>query len=327
MGDRLRGQVLILSEEGDLHALAARKGLGEYDDVECHIVASDRLYGVGGVSWSDTDPDTYGTTLPTTDGDVVDVRTVDAVWFRRLFGPQILGDDVVDAAHLELINSHFPPAVLGMLLTSFTGRWVSDPNSTKMAENKLLQLQVARRVGLATPRTLVSTDPDAIRRFCSEVGGDVVVKGLRQSTSMVLMTQVLRPQHLESAESMRMCPAIYQEYVPGDQHLRVHVFGDHVLTMLIESTQLDWRQNLDVPCSPYELDDKVVAQLRRVLDQLNLRMGIFDLKLNGSTPTWLELNPQGQFLFAEGLSGIPLNAEIARFLRQEALAAAGRRHR
>ena len=97
--------------------------------------------------------------------------------------------------------------------------------------------------------------------------------------------------------------------------------------MLIESTQLDWRQNLDVPCSPFELDDKVVAQLRRVLDQLNLRMGIFDLKLNGSTPTWLELNPQGQFLFAEGLSGIPLNAEIARFLRQEALAAAGRRHR
>ena len=122
-----------------------------------------------------------------------------------------------------------------------------------------------------------------------------------------------------------MCPAIYQEYVPGDHHLRVHVFGDRVLTMLIESAQLDWRQNLDVPCRPYELDEKVVGQLRRVLDLLNLRMGIFDLKLAGSTPTWLELNPQGQFLFAEGLSGIPLNAEIAGFIRQEALTAAGRR--
>jgi hypothetical protein len=97
--------------------------------------------------------------------------------------------------------------------------------------------------------------------------------------------------------------------------------------MLIESAQLDWRQNLDVPCRQYELDEKVVAQLRRVLDHLNLRMGIFDLKLDGSTPTWLELNPQGQFLFAEGLSGIPLNAEIARFLRQEALTAASRRPR
>jgi hypothetical protein len=322
MADETRGRILIVAEEGDLHALAARKALAEYHDVECHVVASDRLYGVGGLSWSNIEPDEYGSTLPTVNGEVIDVRAIDVVWFRRLFGPQIVGDDIIETAYLDLINSHFPSAVLGVLLGSFTGRWISDPGSTRIAENKLLQLHVARCAGLATPRTLVSTEPDTIRRFCSAVGGEVVVKGLRQSANAVLMTQIVRPEHLESAESMRMCPAIYQEYVPGGQHLRVHIFGNYVSTMLIESTQLDWRQNLDVPCRPYSLDEKVVVKLRRVLDELNLRMGIFDLKLNDSTPIWLELNPQGQFLFAEGLSGIPLNFEIARFLRQEAVTAA-----
>jgi hypothetical protein len=325
MGDSARGRVLIVAEEGDLHALAARKALAEYDDIECFVVASDRLYGMGGLSWANTEPDAYGATLPTVGGDVVDVRTIDAVWFRRLFGPQIIGDDVIQTAHLDLINSHFPPAVLGVLLGGFTGSWISDPSSTRLAENKVLQLRVARRAGLATPRTLVSTEPDTIRRFCSSVGGDVVVKSLRQSPSAVLMTQIVRPQHLESDESMRMCPAVYQEFVPGHQHLRVHIFGDHVSTMLIESPQLDWRQNLDVPCRPHDLDEQVVVKLRRVLDELNLRMGIFDLKLKDSTPIWLELNPQGQFLFAEGLSGLPLNFEIARFLRQEALMVAHRK--
>jgi hypothetical protein len=64
------------------------------------------------------------------------------------------------------------------------------------------------------------------------------------------------------------------------------------------------------------------VKLRRVLYELNLRMGVFDLKLNDPTPVWLELNPQGQFLFAEGLTGLPLNVEIARFLRHEALTVA-----
>jgi hypothetical protein len=199
----------------------------------------------------------------------------------ELFGPQLVGEGVIEPAHLDLINSHIPSAVIGVLLASFTGRWISDPGATRIAENKLLQLEVARRAGLPTPRTIVSTDPDTIRRFCSAVG-DVVVKGLRQSTTAVLMTQRVRPEHLESAEAIRMCPA-------------------------------------------YDLDEEVVARLRRVLDELNLRMGIFDLKLNGSTPTWLELNPQGQFLFAEGMSGIPLNFEIGRFLRAESLAVDRRR--
>ena len=48
---------------------------------------------------------------------------------------------------------------------------------------------------------------------------------------------------------------------------------------------------------------------------LGLAMGVVDLKLDGDgEPVWLEVNPQGQFLFVEGLSGVPLTRALAEFL-------------
>lgn len=51
-------------------------------------------------------------------------------------------------------------------------------------------------------------------------------------------------------------------------------------------------------------------------------MGVFDLKMDPSgVPVFLELNPHGQFLFVEGLTGMDLIGAFSGFLRDEALAA------
>lgn len=317
----------IVSDHSDLHALAAQKALAAYEDVRCHVIECDRVCESGGLVWTNLDGPEFIPTLPTTDGERVDVRAIDALWFRRCFVPQIVEDDVSDPVHLDVINNSTPLALLGVLLSSFTGRWISDPGATRTAENKLFQLRIARDAGLATPQTLVSNNPTTIRQFCSLLNYQVVVKAIRASLQTVLLTQKLKPEHLDSDECLRLCPAIYQEYIPGHQHLRVHIFGDYISAILIESDDLDWRTNLDVPCRVYDLDESVISRLRQVLQALNLRMGVVDLKLNGAVPTWLEINPQGQFLFAEGLTGLPLNAAIADFLYRESLAAARTRSR
>ncbi len=47
-------------------------------------------------------------------------------------------------------------------------------------------------------------------------------------------------------------------------------------------------------------------------------MGVFDLKVApDGEPVWLEINPQGQFLFVEGMCGLPLTAAFCRFLASE----------
>jgi hypothetical protein len=66
---------------------------------------------------------------------------------------------------------------------------------------------------------------------------------------------------------------------------------------------------------PYDVDDSIVAALRRVPDRLGLRMGIFDMKLDPhDQPWWLEVDPQVQFLFVEGMCGLPLTEAFTALL-------------
>ena len=120
-------------------------------------------------------------------------------------------------------------------------------------------------------------------------------------------------------ESLRTCPAIYQEYVPGTQHIRAHCFGDAVFATLIESDTLDWRANYDVPMREMEISDSLKSQLLSVMRTLGLKMGICDLKIATSgEPVWLEVNPQGQFLFVEGITGMKLSYKLAEYLATQA---------
>jgi hypothetical protein len=108
-------------------------------------------------------------------------------------------------------------------------------------------------------------------------------------------------------------------------HIRVQCFGDATYSVVIESQDLDWRANLDVPLTANELAEDVKRRLRNVMGLLGLKMGVVDLKLTPEgEPVWFEVNPQGQFLFVEGLSGLDLTSAFTDFLYLEARRAAKR---
>ena len=74
-----------------------------------------------------------------------------------------------------------------------------------------------------------------------------------------------------------------------------------------------------MPFSPYPLDSHLEQRLRDTLHELGLVMGIFDVKLtDDDEPVFLEVNPQGQFLFVEALCRLPLADIFAAFLVDQA---------
>jgi glutathione synthase/RimK-type ligase-like ATP-grasp enzyme len=186
----------------------------------------------------------------------------------------------VDAAHKEVVNASAPSALLGALLTHFEGTWVSDPDATRRAENKLLQLRAAQAAGFKVPRTLVSQNPSEIRRFCGALNGQAVLKTLRATPSAQLFTLKVTPEHLADDDGLRLCPTIFQQYVAGDTHVRALCTGTGVHAVTIVSADLDWRVNLNVPITPVELAPSVNARLGRVLNLLGLKMGVVDLKMD-----------------------------------------------
>jgi hypothetical protein len=170
---------------------------------------------------------------------------------------------------------------------------------------------------------LVSQNPSEIRQFCDLLEGQAILKAVRGTPSSQLFTLKVTPEHLSDDDALRLCPTIFQEYVPGSRHIRALCCGAAVQAVTIDSPELDWRLNLDVPVSSVEVDPATKHRLGRVLEILGLKMGVVDLKVDPTgEPVWLELNPQGQFLFVEGLTGLDLTGAFSEFLHDEALAAA-----
>jgi hypothetical protein len=308
----------ILTEAGDFHAYVIRHALRERGH-ECRIIESNRLSEHGRLSWSD-DPRDGHFVLADDEGTLVSPADLDVIWCRRVHAPAVVPDQVRDPEARAVIDRNAAAALDGSMLTEFSGRWVSDPRATRTAELKPVQLRAARAAELRVPRTLVSQDPERVRRFCEELRYEVIVKTVAGSRTSPTMTGRVTPEILTD-DAVRLCPAIYQELVPGKRHLRVCCFGDDAYAAVLSSEHLDWRYPHDFAAEPAELDHTTRRRLQRLLGALDLRMGIFDLKLPSSgEPVWLELNPQGQFLFLEGLAGMPLSSAFADFLVTEATA-------
>ena len=304
--------VLVITRREDVHAVAIVDALAGRG-VHGAIVEVDGVAGRGGLSWSSSG----GGTVLDVAGRQIRPADASVTWWRRLNGAQRVPAEVDPAAH-ELVTRDSRASLLGLIATEFTGRYVSDPEATRAAENKLVQLRAAARVGLRVPDTLVSSDPARVREFCDAHDWRVVAKtvsgaGPRQP----VMTGALTPELVQDA-AVRLAPAIYQELVPGERHLRVNVFGDDVHTAMLTTTALDWRYPLDAAVEPTRLDELTTRRLHDVLEVLGLRMGVFDLKCSpDGEPVWLELNPQGQFLWLDGLAGMRLQDAFADFLVRE----------
>lgn len=311
---RSPARVAIVSVANDLHALSVAD-LVRQRGTDCVIVDANRVSSSSPLSWS-SEP---GSSVLTTSAGPVAVSALDVVWWRRVNAPQLLDADA-DAVHRDLINNESRNSLRGALLTDFTGTWVSAPTATDHADNKLVQLRVASSVGFTVPRTLVSNDPVAIRKFCASLDGDVVIKTVHGSRLVgTIVTQRLTPAALNDDDSMRICPTIYQQHIRGNHHVRANVFGNRVDAALLTASRLDWRSDLTTPMVEWAVPRELADRMRKLIAALGLKMGIVDLKLLVSgDPVFLEVNPQGQFLFVEALAKMPLSARLAEYLCAEA---------
>jgi hypothetical protein len=162
MGSLARKRIAIVTIEHDLHALAVKAALAKHKDVDCFIIECNCLSGNSGLSWHRSRRFGCHAQLRVAAGLFLPVRDLDVIWWRRANSSQIIPDTLTHADHIDVINNDCRTGLLGVLLTEFHGIWISDPNATAVAENKLVQLRVANDAGLLVPETLVSQNPGHI---------------------------------------------------------------------------------------------------------------------------------------------------------------------
>ncbi|MEZ5978080.1 MAG: MvdC family ATP-grasp ribosomal peptide maturase [Planctomycetota bacterium] len=253
-----------------------------------------------------------------------------AVWVRHLF-PARYDGRAIDERFREGAMRESAAALEGFLGGMPDVRWIDRLDAGRSAAEKLRQLRIASEVGLTVPRTLVTNDPDALRTFAEEIGGDLVAKLLtRLSTGMEkqsfsVPTSLVSEADLVDAGSLSLCPMVFQELVPKAVELRIAYVGGRLFTGAIDASgsstgRIDWREADPSEASWQEGDvpDEVANSLRALMQRLGLVYGAIDvIRTPEGEHVFLEVNPNGEWGMLEFVLGLPVAAALADELLRE----------
>jgi len=303
----------IVTISGDAHAYLIATKLGSDRGVKCHVFEMDKVSD--GHSFS-VRPAKLGPSASLTDalGAQVDLSELNVCWWRRVARSQSISHEVDDGSLRNVINSSCVDGISGSYLTAFQGTFVSDPIRTALAENKIVQLAAAVRAGLKTPRTLVSNNSSEIIGFAKMLPKGLVLAKALGRTARLIDAKRLSVGEL-NLDEVRVVPSIFQEFIAGRRHIRANVFGKQIFSVAIDCDAVDWRRELPDRLQEISLPADVEERLLKTVEILGLRMGVIDMKIDEEGEfVFFEINPQGQFLFLEPLSGIPFTSIFADFL-------------
>jgi glutathione synthase/RimK-type ligase-like ATP-grasp enzyme len=249
----------------------------------------------------------------------LDLTGARVAWWRRPQPFTLEPGIAPDAAAFSYSECH--EAIAGLWATLDVA-WVNPPERDDVAQHKPYQLAVAGDVGLAVPRTLITNDPDAARRFIAELGPErTIYKTFLASERCWRETRLLRAEELALIDQVRLAPVIFQEYVPASADIRVTVVGKTMFAAAINPAAggyaIDYRMDMaGASFVPTELPAATRKGIRALMKRLGLVYGAIDLRRTPDGDVFLEINPAGEWRFVEERTGQPITAAMASLLAE-----------
>lgn len=234
-----------------------------------------------------------------------------AVWFRRpqpnLLAPG-LAEDYADYARRATRT-----ALIGALAAGAV-YFINRPEPFGLIHNKPFQVELAKRVGLPVPETLVTNDPEAARVFVARHSGAMIKSPVSWRFRM-LETRMILPDSDFDYSLVRLCPVMLQAAVAGRREFRVTMVGDQLFSAATElddefrdDSRIGERGDFELA----DLPEPVATSLRAFHVASGLEYGAYDLRCDaGGLPHFLEVNPDGQYLFVEIEAGLPISDALA----------------
>ena len=250
--------------------------------------------------------------------DIIDFRQPRKGWIRRLAPPH-WRRRTQGATEEAAVRSAW-----SSLLVGFAGeasvQWLTTIERLFFLENKLLQLRIAERLGIRTPRSAVVPDQELIPE---ELGDELVVKplGVGHFTGSDDVEMVVYAKRLQrgAPELTHLAPApfLIQERLNAECHLRVVTVNQRVWTCELEAggLPLDWRKDENAHQSFVPTDHpRVKSCALAIAEAAKLGYSSQDWIVQGGEPYFVDLNPAGQWLFLPEPVASEVSAEIAVWL-------------
>jgi len=305
--------IALIASRGDLHARHIGRQLERMGQRACFI--NTREFGQGAL----IDYPIEGAARVTAiDGSVAELDEVHTVWHRRPNYGHI-GEGIRDPDIRHFCREEWASSFDGLLLNS--DAYFVNPLPAEFAAVKPRQLHVASQAGLRIPDTLITNDPKRAEAFVERHRGRVIHKALTVPKNRLLDTRQWTEDARPALAELPLAPTMFQERILGPADVRATVIGEEILAARIATAEgrndVDSRFDLDVPYAAHRLPDPVIRSLLELMRALGLVFGTIDMKITDDGDyVFLEVNPQGQFLFVELLTKQPIAQTLARFLAQ-----------
>lgn len=245
-----------------------------------------------------------------------------SVWFRRTKLASYAG---YPPEQQEFLLEEYNSFLKNLLNIIDTKNWLSNPNNIYIAENKLLQLKVAKSVGFLIPKTLVTTDKDCIRQFHNDNGRKTIVKPFwnskiqTQGKTKLLFTNLLSQRHIDDIENLEISPTIFQQCIEKKKEYRVTVIDKDIFVSSVNSqenqkTLIDWRRD-NLTFQKDQLPNDIEKKCFEIVHKLGLKFGAIDLieDKNGDI-IFVEINPNGQWVWIETDTGLKISDSLINYL-------------
>jgi glutathione synthase/RimK-type ligase-like ATP-grasp enzyme len=192
---------------------------------------------------------------------------------------------------------------------------VNPPTHGQLVQLKPLQLSIAASVGLATPRTLITSDPVRAAAFLDQVG-DAIYKPSMGGGPCCAVDAEARARLGEIAAA----PVTFQERIRGTP-LRLIMADARVLAAVTSpSDAVDHRTSAAFVAGKQRYQrhapsSELLARCQALLQGCGLRFSAIDFMLRGDgTPIFLEANASPVYLDVEEAIGLPITEQLADFL-------------
>lgn len=227
----------------------------------------------------------------------------DIIWYRRGY-QTIIPNQLLSSPWIDYLKKEQLP-VLEMVEKLNPNRIGS--YHLEFNNNKLLNLQYAKEVGLLIPNTLVTNNKVDLLNF--------IEKDKRYITKSLIKEPTLETEDMyysgvgtvflevENIDEI-FAPSLVQEYIEKEVEIRVFFFEEEFYAMAIFSqndtqTLLDYRNydkskpNRNVP---FELPKNILEKIKLFAKKINCSNGSIDIILTSKNEfVFLEINPMGQY--------------------------------
>ncbi|MEL6536041.1 MAG: grasp-with-spasm system ATP-grasp peptide maturase [Bacteroidota bacterium] len=259
---------------------------------------------------------------------IPDIDEISKVWNRKWLDgdlvqnipwPEEPSDELVDN-----VKDHIYGEFAGISRYFFKRlkekEWLTQPPTARQNHHKLDQLDVAKRVGLSIPETIITNTKESLYHFVRKHGNiisksisNALIGPVKEDVYMAYTIMLDEPQVDELPD--RFYPSLFQQAVEKEFEIRTFYLHGECYSMAMfsqgdEQTKEDFRQyNFEKPNRfvPFNLPPAIAKKCDAFMQEFGLNCGSLDLiRTPQNEYYFLEVNPTGQF----GMVSFPCNYHL-----------------